>query len=210
MALSRTQSLKPLEKQWFILITFILLIYLSFLAFSLLLRKWEFAPFEAMREHFLQLNPFETKLPPAPQPTLTGKGVAIRLNTLCNSLITSSPEFHSLYLSRNILGERCATDPSEVGFVVYILYAKSQVATPKADKKVIYRLQKKVAVVNWRTKELVAQKTFSKEYHFVINGEGRHLEADRKLCRLSEEPGDLEVKQWLATLASKETAVALP
>jgi|UniRef100_A0A7C5ER95 hypothetical protein len=210
MAISRYQTLRASEKRGIILFSLLLLIYLSFLTFFSVLRKVEFAPFEQVRDNFLQFNPFDQKLRPAPQTGLSGKGVVVRLNTLCNSLITKSPEFHTLHLSRNILGERCASDPSEVRFVVYIMYDKNQVAEDKPSKRIVYQLQKKVAVVDWKTKELVAQRTFVKNYPFIINDKARQLEADRKLCLLSEEPGDLEVKHWFASLPAKETALALP
>jgi hypothetical protein len=64
-------------------------------------------------------------------------------------------------------------------------------------------LQKKVAVINWPGKELVAQKIFKKDYTFFASDRDFDSPVEEKLCSISEGPSDEEVKLWIASLASQ-------
>jgi len=123
---------------------------------------------------------------------------------MCNSLVEQSPEFNYLVFSQNILGNLCAKDPSQVNFVAYIKYEKHIMNQPQNSKKLIYQLAKKVAVINWPNKELVAQKTFTKNYTFSKSYTGKDSDVERKLCLITEEPSDEEVKGWIASLALRD------
>jgi len=204
MAISQAQQLDTSDRRWIPLIFCLILAYISLITLFIIVKKYEFAPFQEARDNFVQFNPFGGQVSKASHTGLPGQGIVVRLNTLCNSIIDKTPEFNTLYFSQNMLGERCAKDPSQVNFVVYIKYDKQQIAQHQPSKKIIYQLQKQAAIVDWKTKELVAQKTFVKNYTFFLTDEARTLEVDKKLCLISEEPSDLELKQWIASLASVE------
>ncbi len=201
MSISRVQRLETTRHwQWNLLIVGILFVYISFLAGLIITKKHEFFPFEEVKDNYLQIDPFQGHIVKAAREEISGKGVVVRLNTLCNSLIQPSPEFNYLVFSRNILGDMCARNPSEVNFVAYIKYEKHMKRLNKSGNKVIYTLSKKVAVINWPSKELVAQKIFQKDYTFVRNYNGLESAVDKRLCSISEEPSDEEVKNWIASL----------
>lgn len=167
-----------------------------------MVKKMEFIPFEKVKENYLQVNPFEGPIIVDPQKHLRGKGVVVRLNTLFNSIIEPSPEFNYLVISQNVLGNLCAQKPSQVKFVVYIKYEKQKKNHPREKNQLIYQLHKKVAIVSWPQKELVAQKTFTRNYIFYKRPNGRDSDVASKLCLISEEPSDKEVKRWIASLAN--------
>lgn len=169
-----------------------------------MIKKMEFTPFEEVRTHYLQINPFKNPIIIAPQKHLKGKGVVVRLNTLFNSIIEPSPEFNYLVFSQNILGGLCAKNPSQVKFVVYIKYEKHKKNHPQEKNQILYQLQKRVALVSWPKKELVAQKTFTKNYIFNKRKNGRDSDVASRLCLISAEPSDEEVKRWIASLAAAD------
>lgn len=204
MSISEAKQLDTSEKWHDILVFSIILAYLLVIAIFVFIKKYEFAPFQEVRENYMQFNPFGGKIIKESQHMVYGKGIVVKLNTLCNSVIDKSPEFDNLFLSKNILGELCAEEPSQVNFVVYIKYDKQRLNQPRNHNKVVYQLQKKVAIVNWQNKELMAQKNFTKNYIFFINKRGKPVEADKKLCIISEEPSDGEVKNWIYSLVVSE------
>jgi len=204
MAISEAKQLDTSEKWHDLLVFGIILAYLSAIAILVILKKYEFAPFQEVRENFTQFNPFDGKIIHESQHMVYGKGIVVKSNTLCNSIIDKSPEFDNLFLSQNILGELCAENPFQVNFVVYIKYDRRRLDRLRNRKKVVYQLQKKVAIVNWQNKELMAQKNFTKNYTFIINKNGKTLEADKRLCIISEEPSDEEVKHWIYSLVVSE------
>jgi len=165
----------------------------------------EFTPFQKVRKDYLQINPFKDRLIISPEHHLEGRGVVVRLNTLFNSIIESSPEFNYLVFSQNILGNLCAKDPSQVKFVVYIKYEKHKKNHPQKKNQIIYQLQKRVALVNWPQKELLAQKTFTKNYIFNKRCNGRDSDVASRLCLISAEPSDEEVKRWIASRATVDS-----
>lgn len=156
MAISQTQHLDSSDRRWLVLPLVILLAYVSLLTVFVVIKRHEFAPFQEARDNFVQFNPFEEKLSKASHTGLPGKGVVVRLNTLCNSIIDKTPEFNTLYFSQAMLGERCAKDPSQVNFVVYIKYDKQQIAQHQPSKKIVYQLQKRAAIVDWKVRREVA------------------------------------------------------
>jgi hypothetical protein len=202
MAMTRVHRLET-QAHWQlqVLIIGFLFLYIALVAVLYIVKKHEFTPFEQVKDNYLQMNPFEGHIIKAQFTDIKGKGVVIKLNTMCNSLIQESPEFSYLVYSQNILGDLCAQNPSEVNFVAYIKYEKQLIDQPKKSNKMVYQLAKKVAVVNWPTKELVAQRTFTKNYPFSKSFKDINSEVDRKLCVASEEPSDEEVKRWIASLA---------
>ncbi len=203
LAGSRVQWLEILsEKHWEILFIAFMFLYISLITSLVFIKKHEFNPFMEVKYKYLQVNPFEEHLAAAPTSSLQGKGVVVKLNTMCNSLIKQSPEFNYLVYSQNILGYLCARDPSEVKFVTYIKYEKHRLSQKQNKNMIIYQLQKKVAVVNWPDKKLVAEKTFSRDYTFLMKSRGLDSAVEEKLCSISEEPSDEEVKHWIASLAS--------
>jgi hypothetical protein len=202
MSFSRAQRLEtPLQRRCLILFMGILLSYISLIGILFIMKKHEFIPFEGVRDNYLQINPFDGQIIKAPEQSLHGKGVVVRVNSMCNSLVEQSPEFNYLVFSQNILGNLCAKDPSQVNFVAYIKYEKHIMNQPQNSKKLIYQLAKKVAVINWPNKELVAQKTFTKNYTFSKSYTGKDSDAERKLCLITEEPSDEEVRGWITSLA---------
>ena len=206
MSISRVQRLQtPAPWQIQLLIIGFILSYITFLAVLYIAKKHEFTPFEEVKDNYLQVNPFEGHIIKAPNQSIHGKGVVIKLNTLCNSIIQQSPEFRYLTYSQNILGDLCAKSPSEVNFVAYITYEKNLISESNKSKKVTYQLAKKVAVINWPSKELVAQRVFIKNYPFPKNIAELDAVAERKLCVITEEPSDEEVKTWIASLASEDS-----
>jgi len=122
---------------------------------------------------------------------------------MCNSLIEPLPEFNYLVFSQNMLGPLCASCPSDVNFVAYIKNENHRIEQQKNENKIVYRLEKKVAIINWPGKELIAQKTFTKDYTFFVSERGFDSAVQKKLCSLSEEPSDAKVKQWIASLAAQ-------
>jgi hypothetical protein len=202
MSMTRAHRLET-QAHWQLQILFIgfLFLYISLVAVLYIIKKHEFTPFEEVKDNYLQINPFEGNIIKSRFHDLQGKGVVIKLNTMCSSLIQQSPEFSYLDYSQNILGDLCAKKPSEVNFVAYIKYEKQLINQPQKNNKVIYQLAKKVAVINWATKELVAQRTFTKNYTFSKGYSGKDSDVDRKLCIVSEEPSDEEVKRWIDSLA---------
>ena len=203
MAISHVQRLND-TKQWRWTVLFIGLIfsYISVIAFLFLVKKMEFIPFEKEKANYLQVDPFKAPIIIASQKGLCGKGVVVRLNTMCGSIIEPSPEFNYLVVSQNILGDLCAKDPSQVNFVVYVKYVKNKKDDPKQKNQIIYQLQKKVAIVSWPNKELVAEKIFTRNYIFYKKFNGRNFDVTSKLCLISEEPSDEEVRRWIASMAS--------
>jgi len=121
---------------------------------------------------------------------------------MCGSIIAPCPEFNYLVVSQNILGNLCAQNPAQVNFVVYVKYEKQRRNDPKQRNQIIYQLQKRVAVVSWPKKELVAEKTFTKNYIFYKKFNGRSSDVASKLCLISEEPSDEEVRRWIASMTS--------
>jgi hypothetical protein len=205
MAISHAQRMNAtIQWRWQFLIFWLLFTYISVIALLFLVKKMEFTPFEETKMDYIQINPFKDPLIIAPQQQLSGKGVVVRLNTLFNSIIEPSPEFNYLVFSQNILGHLCAQDPSQVKFVVYVKYEKHKQNHPKQKNQIIYQLQKRVAIVSWPKKELVAQKTFTKNYIFYKRYSGRGSDVASKLCLISEEPSDEEVKRWISSLAAVE------
>jgi len=202
MAISHVQRLDN-TKQWRWTVLFIGLIfsYISVIAFLFLVKKMEFIPFEKVKENYLQIDPFQSPIIISHQKDLRGKGIVVRLNTMCGSIIAPCPEFNYLVVSQNILGNLCAEDPSQVNFVVYVKYEKHQNNDPKRKNQIMYQLQKKVAIVSWPKKELVAEKTFTKNYIFYKKFDGRNSDVASKLCLISEEPSDEEVRRWIASMA---------
>lgn len=206
MAVSQAQRFEnTMYWRWQLLCLGLLFLYLSVIVILFLVKKMEFTPFEEVKENYLQVNPFKDPIILAPKQHLKGKGVVVRLNTLFNSIIEPSPEFNYLVFSQNILGNLCAKDPSQVNFVVYIKYEKSKRNHPKENNQLLYQLQKRVAIVSWPKKELVAQKTFTKNYIFNKKYNGRDSDVGSRLCLISEEPSDEEVKRWIASLATADT-----
>ena len=132
MAISHVQRLDD-SKQWRWTVLFIGLIfsYISVILFLFLIKKMEFTPFEKVKESYLQIDPFKAPIIIAIQKSISGKGVVVRLNTMCGSIIAPCPEFNYLVVSQNILGNLCAQDPSQVNFVVYIKYDKYKKTTQK-------------------------------------------------------------------------------
>ncbi len=205
MAISHVQRLEEnIPWRWQILIYGLLLAYISLIALLFMIKKMEFVPFEKVKENYLQVNPFNGPIIVDHQQYLQGKGVVVRLNTLFNSIIEPSPEFNYLVVSQNILGNLCATDPSQVKFVVYIKYEKHKKNLPHHKDQLLYQLERKVAIVSWPQKELVAQKTFTKNYIFYKRYNDRGSDVASKLCLISEEPSDEEVKRWIASLTAVE------
>jgi len=200
MAISEAKRFDTSEKWHDFLVFGIILAYLSVIAICVVIKKYEFAPFQGVRENYMQFNPFGGKMIVESPQMVYGKGIVVKLNTLCNSVINKSPEFDNLFLSQNILGDLCAGDPSQVNFVVYIKYDKQLLTQAMNHQRVVYQLQKKVAIVNWQNKELMAQKVFTKNYIFHTNSRIKTLEADQKLCIISEEPSDEELKHWIYSL----------
>ena len=202
MAISQVQRLEN-TKQWRWTVLFIGLIfsYISVIAFLFMMKKIEFIPFEKVKENYLQVDPFKVPIIIASQKGLCGKGVVVRLNTMCGSIIEPCPDFNYLVVSQNILGDLCAQNPSQVNFVVYVKYVKNKKNDPKQKNQIIYQLQKKVAIVSWPTKELVAEKIFTKNYIFYKKFDGRDSYVASKLCLISEEPSDEEVRRWIASMA---------
>ena len=58
-----------------------------------------------------------------------------------------------------------------------------------------------MAIVSWPKKELVAEKTFTKNYIFYKKFDGRNADVASNLCLISEEPSDEEVRRWIASMA---------
>jgi len=204
MAISRVHQCETISEKFWPILFIGVMIYISIMASLIYIKKHEFNPFEEVRDKYLQVNPFEEHIVTAHTTKLQGKGVVVKLNTMCNSLIQQSPEFNYLVFSQNILGNMCARYPSEVKFVAYIKYEKQKIKQEQNKNVVVYQLQKKVAVINWPNKELIAQKTFAKNYTFLMNSRGLDSTVEEKLCSISAEPSDAEVKYWIASLASGE------
>jgi hypothetical protein len=206
MAISRVhvQELETVpEGHWEIWVIAFLFFYVSIFSILFIVKKHEFTPFEKVRDQYLQVNPFNEALLVAATPKLQGKGVVVKLNTMCNSLIEPIPEFNYLLFSQNMLGPLCAKCPDEVNFVAYIKNENQRIIPQQNKHKIVYRLQKKVAIINWPSKELIAQQTFTKDYTFSASDRGFDSKVQRKLCSLSEEPSDAKVKQWIASLAAQ-------
>ena len=204
MAISRVQELETVpEGHWEIWVIAFLFLYVSILSVLFVIKKHEFTPFEKVRDQYLQVNPFNEAIIVAATPRLQGKGVVVRLNTMCNSLIEPLPEFNYLVFSQSMLGPLCAKCPSEVNFVAYIKNENQRILQQKNKHKIVYRLQKRVAIISWPKKELIAQKTFTKDYTFYTSDRGFDSRVQGKLCSLSEEPSDAKVKQWIAYLAAQ-------
>jgi hypothetical protein len=204
MAISRAENLETVpEGHWEVLVIALFLLYAAILATVFFVKKHEFIAFEKVKDQYIQIDPFNEAMVAAAKPKLQGKGVVVKLNTMCNSLIEPSPQFNYLVFSQNMLGPLCATSPSEVNFVIYIKNENQQIKQEKDKRKVVYRLQKKVAIINWPGKALIAQKTFTKDYTFVTSDRGVDSMVQRKLCSLSAEPSDARVKQWIASLAAQ-------
>jgi hypothetical protein len=165
-------------------------------------KKMEFTPFEKVIRNYLQVNFLKGPIILDQQQHIQVKGVVVRLNTMFNSIIEPSPEFNYLVFSQNMLGNLCAKDPYQVKFVVYIKYEKVQKNLPQAKNQILYQLQRRVAIVSWPKKELVAEKTFTKNYIFYKKYDGRNTDVASKLCLISEEPSDEEVQRWIASLAA--------
>jgi hypothetical protein len=203
MAISHAHRLEEtIPWRWQLLIFGLIFSYISVIAVLFLVKKIEFTPFEKVRMDYLQVNPFNNPIIIAQQKDLKGKGVVVRLNTLFNSIIQPSPEFNYLVFSQNILGNLCAQDPSQVKFVVYVKYEKNKKNDPQKKNQILYQLQKRVAIVSWPKKELVAQKTFTKNYIFYKRYDGRDSDVASKLCLISEGPSDEEVKRWITSLVT--------
>jgi len=203
MSISHAQRLQnTMQWRWQLLFIGLIFSYISVIAILFLLKKMEFTPFEKVKENYLQVNPFDGPIILDQQKHLQGKGVVVRLNTLFNSIIEPSPEFNYLVFSQNILGDLCAENPAQVKFVVYIKYEKHRKNHPQKDEQLLYQLQKKVAVVSWPKKELVAEKTFTKNYIFYKKYKTRDSDVASRLCLISAEPSDEEVKRWIASLAT--------
>lgn len=202
MSMTRVHRLGT-QAHWQLQILFIgfLALYIFLVAGLYIIKKQEFTPFEEVKNSYLQINPFEGNVIKAQYHDIQGKGIVIKLNSMCSSLIQQSPEFSYLDYSRNILGDLCAQTPSEVNFIAYIKYEKRLIDAAQETNKAVYQLAKKVAVINWATKELVAQRTFTKNYAFLKGNTARDSYADLKLCGVSKEPSDEEVKRWIASLA---------
>jgi hypothetical protein len=132
------------EGHWEIWVIACLFLYAAILSILFIVKKHEFTPFENVREQYLQVNPFGKAILVAATPKFQGKGVVVKLNTMCNSLIEPSPEFNYLLFSQNMLGALCAKCPSEVNFVVSIQNENQQIIWQKNKHKIVYRLQKRL------------------------------------------------------------------